>query len=124
MVGWAAALISVGTSERRVASAGARSRHTVEPMRTSSPARSVRRSVIWSPFTYVPFVEPRSSIDSSPAMIWIAACRRDTSGSLRVMSQSSRPIVVPGSSGRSVPCAGSCSMNTKSVIAAPRSAPA
>ena len=52
-------------------------------------------------------------------MIWMAACRRDTSGSLSVMSQSSRPIVVPGSSGRSVPCAGSCSMKTKSLIAVP-----
>ena len=91
------------------------------PIRTSSPSLRRRRWSIRSPFTKVPFVDPRSSIDSWSSAISTCAWRREASGSLTVMSQPSRPIVEADSTPRSMPCIGSCSMRLNSLIAsAPR----
>jgi hypothetical protein len=45
-----------------------------------------------APFSFVPLVDPRSSIMSSPSSTHRRACRRDTRGSVSTMSETgSRP---------------------------------
>ena len=66
----------------------------VVPMRSRSPLRSVA-FVIRSPFTKVPFVEPRSSTNHWPSRGTSRACRADAKSSVMTSVESSaRPIVI------------------------------
>ena len=111
----------------QVRHAGGEVRRTHDPprrRRTSSPSAERRRRSIRSPFTKVPLVDPRSSIDRLVVGYLDLRMAAGGLGSLTVMSQPSRPIVEPDSTPRSMPCIGSCSMRLDSLIAsAPRGTP-
>jgi hypothetical protein len=104
-----------GTSPRGAPTAptsASTSRQIVAPNRMASPAAIARVPWTRSSFTNVPLLDPRSSIAGPPATARMAACRRETCGSVRRMSQPSRPIVAPGASGCLLPGTGVSSTKT------------